>query len=860
MTTVDSLHFCGAFKKLTGNDPFPWQQSLYEHWFAKGVIPRACNLPTGLGKTSILAIWLIALANCVNVPRRLVYVVNRRTVVDQTTNEAEKLCRTASEIGITNLAISTLRGEHADNREWSIDPSRPAIVCGTVDMIGSRLLFSGYGVGFKSRPLHAGFLGQDTLVVHDEAHLEPAFQTLLETIQAEQCRCKDFRPIQVMQLTATKRSSDDALKMFGLTEEELNPPEMLPEPPTQPIHHVWRRSRAFKQLALHSEEEEKNIPLRIAAIAREYKDREVTVVVFARTLEAVTTIRTELQKSKCETLMLTGTLRGKERDELAKSPLFGRFQKDAPRGRTLFLVCTSAGEVGIDISADHMVCDLSTFESMAQRLGRVNRYGNRSDSRIDVVHPNTFGKKDNKTGELIADEIEKRRSATLELLRKLPELGECFYDASPRALATLKGEDRIAAFSPSPTILPATDILFDAWALTSIRHPMPGRPYVEPYLHGVAEWQPPETYVAWRSEVEFVTGDLLKLHPASDLLDDYPLRPHELLRDATDRKGSGVFAQIKKMAERQPKAVVWLVGADGDVKARSLREIVQRDGKQLYGVTLVLPPSLGGLNEHGMLDGGSHYVSGRLYDVADVLSSTSAGRIRLWSDTPGALAKASGMRRVRRIEMDSLDDGEPTRAWEWYETLPLEGGKAARKAVIWSVHVDDVKRKTAAMAQALGLPPHITNALLFSAGFHDHGKRRQRFQLTLGNRRFPDLLLAKSAGKGLMLAETFRHEFASLFDAQGDPAFLDLDKESQDLALHTIAAHHGRARPHFDADEAYDPDRRSEEAFALSLEIPRRFARLQRRFGRWGLAYLESVLRAADWAASDKPSAYADEQ
>ena len=41
---------------------------------------------------------------------------------------------------------------------------------------------------------------------------------------------------------------------------------------------------------------------------------------------------------------------------------------------------------------------------------------------------------------------------------------------------------------------------------------------------------------------------------------------------------------------------------------------------------------------------------------------------------------------------------------------------------------------------------------------------------------------------------------------------------------------------------------------SLLAEIPRRFARLQRTYGRWGLAYLESLLRAADYAASAHPS------
>jgi CRISPR-associated helicase Cas3 len=63
-------------------------------------------------------------------------------------------------------------------------------------MIGSRLLSGGYGCGFKTRPLHAGFLGQDALLAHDEAHLEPAFQVLLISAGAELKRPDDRPPVR----------------------------------------------------------------------------------------------------------------------------------------------------------------------------------------------------------------------------------------------------------------------------------------------------------------------------------------------------------------------------------------------------------------------------------------------------------------------------------------------------------------------------------------------------------------------------------------------------------------------------------------------------------------------------------------
>jgi CRISPR-associated endonuclease/helicase Cas3 len=194
------MEFAPQFKTLTGHEPFPWQADLYR-CFAQGDVPEVCDIPTGLGKTSVIPIWAIALANSIVVPRRLVYVINRRTVVDQATEEAIRLRERVP----FPLAISTLRGEMADNEEWSTDPARPAIIVGTIDMVGSRLLFSGYGDGYKRRPHHAGLIGQDSLIVHDEAHLTPAFSALLRAIAGEERKDGEPRPIRVMELSATSR-------------------------------------------------------------------------------------------------------------------------------------------------------------------------------------------------------------------------------------------------------------------------------------------------------------------------------------------------------------------------------------------------------------------------------------------------------------------------------------------------------------------------------------------------------------------------------------------------------------------------------------------------------------------------------
>jgi len=214
-------YFNAAFEALTGHPPLSWQNRLYRDHFASGDLPSVIDLPTGLGKTMVMAIWLIAWAKNKKLPRRLIYVVDRRTVVDQASDLAKKLRDNAdTALHLPDLAISTLRGQLADNREWSRDPSRPAIIIGTVDLIGSALLFSGYRSGYKTKPLHAGLLGQDSLLVLDEAHLSKPFEKLITSISSFQSG--QGSPMKVIRMSATTAGED--AKRFKLEDADLSDP------------------------------------------------------------------------------------------------------------------------------------------------------------------------------------------------------------------------------------------------------------------------------------------------------------------------------------------------------------------------------------------------------------------------------------------------------------------------------------------------------------------------------------------------------------------------------------------------------------------------------------------------------------
>ena len=231
---MSELDFKTSFKALTAESeqgflPFEWQSRLFRE-LCEGRIPQALDIPTGLGKTSVIALWLLARAAGADLPLRLIYVVDRRTVVDQATDYAltirenlKTLPELKAALGLSHsLPISTLRGQYADNRAWLKTPAEPAILIGTVDMIGSRLLFSGYGVSPRMRPMQAGLLATDSLLVLDEAHLSQPFLGMTQSIGSFPMP----RALKVLSLSATqatpKRNAvgEEKRSVFRLTTGE----------------------------------------------------------------------------------------------------------------------------------------------------------------------------------------------------------------------------------------------------------------------------------------------------------------------------------------------------------------------------------------------------------------------------------------------------------------------------------------------------------------------------------------------------------------------------------------------------------------------------------------------------------------
>jgi CRISPR-associated endonuclease/helicase Cas3 len=896
-TTADPEHvvvFDRAFHDIMGFPPLRWQRRLYGR-ILNGRIPRACRLPTGLGKTAVVPIWLLALAaeatrDHISLPRRLVYIVHRRTVVDQVTTLCEKILaalqnpatdavRTVARalVGLVStgspdvpVAVSTLRGGLADNREWVTDPSRAAIIVGTVDMIGSRLLFSGYGDGRRQRPLHAGLLGQDSLIVLDEAHLTPVFARLLRTIERIQQDAGDPRPVRVMELTATPgKRHDDSGRTADIFELE---------PDDEQDAFVRDRLDASKILRIHECAGEEDLPRRAAEIAASPSEvpGPSRVVIFMRSPEHVAEVVRLLSGKhrvpEDRIAALTGTMRGHERDRLLlESSVFRAFLSPEHRpDRPLYLVCTAAGEVGTDIYSDHAVMDPTTFDSLVQRLGRCNRQG--GPDRTAYVHLVVPAD----TGEETKDHLSGPIRRTVEILR-----GHKGKSLSPRQLGhmaeQMDDQDLMACCSPQPEAPCLSLADFKLLSLTGTDSAIPGRHKTHNLLHGY-EQDPPETFVCWRTEVTELVRHNVPRDEVSRWFSSCRILPHEVLRDRTDR----VVKALRRLLDRHRSGgdpdrdfPIIVLGPDGE--ARLLREengthrhvhLSDITSRKIWigHCTVVLPPEAGGLGGDGTL---TPSATEPVRDVAEDHSPQGPG--------PGAV-------RTRWL-MEQDDDGtelwrplhtttDGTEAHEEPDATPPGAGTVTctvelsenRSLVLCeriprprqnggqeqylTDHRSQVVERCRLISMRLGLDPETTDALQHAADLHDLGKDHPIWQYYAYAENSDRPIARSRRYRHPRVLAGYRHELGSVLQACDQHT--QLSGTAQDLCLHLVASHHGRARPHFN-ERAYDNRKALRANERACAKTPRRFVRLQWRHGLWGLAWIEALLYCADAAAAGEP-------
>jgi CRISPR-associated endonuclease/helicase Cas3 len=806
-TMIESDFFSKAFRALTGNELLRWQKRLYAQMQA-GNLPIVCDLPTGLGKTSVIPIWLIAFGAQIEagqppkLPRRLIYIVNRRTVVDQATAIAERLrgrilgydvvqpdtneplnrlrealARSRADRTGEPIAISTLRGELADNEEWKADPARPVIIVGTIDMIGSKLLFSGYGDSFRTRPHHAGLVGQDALIVHDEAHLTPAFNGLLRAIAEEQRKSNEPRPVHVLELSATATSTG-------------NGPVLSLEREDEDDTVVHERMDAQKLLLFH---EADDLAECIAERAWKYRDKACKVLVYVRSPkmahEIVHKLKERLGAQADERIaLLTGTIRGYERDRLVReNPVYrALLHHDFRVERTVYLVSTSAGEVGIDLDADQMVCDLTTLDAMIQRVGRVNRRGGPGrTARIDVaVESKKKNEEEGKKGKEPTP-LKRAEASTRSALEQLPKSDDDGYDTSPLALQNLlrgmSADRKQQAFAPPPPIAPLTDILLDAWALTSVREALPGRPEVAPYLHGLTA-DPPEAYVAWRSEVKLLAEADASQQMLREWFQRCRIEAQERLRDLTDRMLEELQKITKRYGDRSLRVVV--LTERGEAELLPLQDLLDRGKSALEFRTIVLPVEAGGLTKEGFLDGGVkeptidiaeaggkrareviRHVGGTYwhwsigdYEAEELESDHFDGGQTCYSIEAAAAQIAHSQGKVMSwlIQLTHLPEGEEDEGEARYLLLLVEPKQAAADTPESSGFaapptLEEHSQQAAAWAEriadALYLEGFQKQALISAARWHDQGKARKCWQQAIFNK--TDTIRAKPGPRGM---------------------------------------------------------------------------------------------------------------
>jgi CRISPR-associated endonuclease/helicase Cas3 len=260
-------------------------------------------------------------------------------------------------------------------------------------------------------------------------------------------------------------------------------------------------------------------------------------------------------------------------------------------------------------------------------------------------------------------------------------------------------------------------------------------------------------------------------------------------------------------------------------------------------------------------------------EVRAALTPLAEGVAEWVGKAASAIAKGRVVKLIEKL-IKSPDEDEAVGNWAVVGKGTFDQG-SVRASYTTEVRLHPHLKGCREVAErfARELPDALRATVARAAALHDIGKADPRFQAWLrgGNPVNANELIAKSrrAGQNSAAIERARrlagypkggrHELMSVALLGGHPeAFSELDF---DLLLHLIGSHHGRCRP-FAPVVAEDPNpvTVSYDGWTASSDhvldragsgVCDRFWRLTRRYGWFGLAYLEALVRLADWQESE---------
>jgi CRISPR-associated endonuclease/helicase Cas3 len=456
-----------------------------------------------------------------------------------------------------------------------------------------------------------------------------------------------------------------------------------------------------------------------------------------------------------------------------------------------------------------MVSEACPIDALRQRLGRLNRLGAQSESRCILVKPTEFkdvppyGAAPEATWRWLAKHAKTRAK------RKLIELG-------------YQGWDEIREFVPEEARSSRPEpVTFLEPHLRMLTRTSP-RPVVEPdidlLLHG-RNRAPGAVSLVWRRERVIELGDaeaaseILAILPPSALETcEVPLwevrawlTAEAVSTDGGDVEG-GTLPKLRR-GEADTK-VLWWDGAEEGVTPVKVERLKPGD-------VVVLASAHGGYDAFGWNPASTAPVP----DLGDEAYRARTGRAI-----------------ERHDDADADVDGDRVRRWSdgvVVETLPAdEKGRSLQYIEVpLSAHRQAVAERARAYAEQLGLD---CEAVYLAGLHHDDGKADRRWQLCVNGGRL-DRLAEPPLAKGryvrsplARLPERWRHEAESI---------ARLPTETSPLVRWLVATHHGFARPFWPC-----PDH--------GIGLAELMDRLQAKYGAWGLALFEAVVRCADRAVS----------